>query len=181
MRNANTLTVRGLADVTYVFDRIESGTFQKVDFIEAYVCPDGCVSGQLTIAGRYAAQRNLRAVAKRLGRDGAVKEEKVRTLLREHFFDFETEVRARPVPPIAKDVRGAVALVKERNALLAGLPIPEELRRVRRPRLRRARRRRSPRRGEDPGLRVRHDRRAAARARAGRGRPRWIGRCSSSS
>ena len=52
MRNTNTMTVRGVGGVSYVFDRIEAGKFQAVDFIEAYICPDGCVSGEQTVEGR---------------------------------------------------------------------------------------------------------------------------------
>ncbi len=122
MRNANSMTVRGLHDVIYVFDRIEAGIFRGVDFIEAYICPDGCVSGGLTIAGRYTAQHNLQEAYRKLGDQATVKEEKVRTLLREHFFDFESEIRARPVQPLARDMRQAIALKREKDALLARLP-----------------------------------------------------------
>ncbi len=122
MRNANTITVRGLRDVVYVFDRIESGTFQGLDFIEAYICPGGCVGGQLTVAGRYLAQRNIRQLARRLSDQGAVKEEKVRSLMREHFFDTEAEISARRVRPLARDLRQAIALKREKDALLERLP-----------------------------------------------------------
>jgi Pyruvate/2-oxoacid:ferredoxin oxidoreductase delta subunit len=123
MRNANSMTVRGLRDVTYVFDRIEAGTFQSADFIEAYICPDGCVSGHLTVAGRYAAQKNVQQVVRWLGdQPPRVNEEKVRTLLREHFFDFEKEIRSRAVQPLARDLRAAIALKREKEALLAQLP-----------------------------------------------------------
>jgi hypothetical protein len=116
------MTVRGLHDVIYVFDRIEAGTFQSVDFIEAYICPDGCVSGGLTVAGRYTAQRNLQEAYRLLGDQTLVKEEKVRSLLREHFFDFEAEIRARPVRPLARDLREAIALKREKDALMERFP-----------------------------------------------------------
>jgi iron only hydrogenase large subunit-like protein len=122
MRNTNTMTVRGVADVQFVFDRIEAGKFQSVDFIEAYICPDGCVSGGLTVEGRYAAQRSIQRISKRLVGQGQVKEEKVRSLLREHFFDLEEEIRARSIQPIARDLRAAIAVRRERAALLARLP-----------------------------------------------------------
>jgi iron only hydrogenase large subunit-like protein len=118
MRNESSMTVRGLQDVIYVFDRIESGTFQHVDFIEAYICPDGCVSGGLTVAGRYTAQRNLQDAYRLLGDQATVKEEKVRSLLREHFFDLESEIKARPVRPLGRDLREAIALKREKDALL---------------------------------------------------------------
>ncbi|MBM4394283.1 MAG: hypothetical protein FJ087_01175 [Deltaproteobacteria bacterium] len=122
MRNRNTMAVSGVADVTRVFDRIESGIYQGVDYIEAYLCPDGCVSGPLLIEGRYAARRTLRLLIENAGIESTVKEEKVRTLFREHFFDLEQDVRARPVRPRTTDLRQAVRLKQEKSAVLAKLP-----------------------------------------------------------
>lgn len=122
MRNENSMTVRGVQDVEYVFDRIESGRFQAVDFIEAYICPDGCVSGQLVIEGRYAAQRNIQRIARRLGDQGQVKEEKVRSLIREHFFDLEGEIMARPVQSLGRDLKQAIAMKMEKVGVLEQLP-----------------------------------------------------------
>jgi NAD-dependent dihydropyrimidine dehydrogenase PreA subunit len=121
MRDANTMTVKG-TDVQHVFDRIEAGTFQGVDFIEAYVCPDGCVSGGLTVEGRYAAQRNIQQIAKSLGDSPAVGEERIRRLLREDFFAVSEEIRARPVQPLGRDLREAVARQKELTELIPMLP-----------------------------------------------------------
>ena len=121
MRNANTLTVKG-PDVHYVFDRIEAGTFQSVDFIEAYICPDGCVSGGLTIEGRYAAQRNVQHIAKSLAASPAIGEERIRQLLREDFFATEEEIRARPVQPLGRDLREAVARHRKLESLIGRLP-----------------------------------------------------------
>jgi iron only hydrogenase large subunit-like protein len=122
MRNINTMAVHSLRDVKYVFDHLEAGKFQGVDLIEAYICPDGCVSGGLNIEGRYAAARNLQQIGRRLGNQSLVKEEKVRSLMREHFFDMEEEIRARAVRPLAPDLRRAIALERERQELLARLP-----------------------------------------------------------
>jgi iron only hydrogenase large subunit-like protein len=122
MRNANTVTVRGLQDIQFVFDRIESGRFQSVDFIEAYICPDGCVNGPLTIEGRYAAQRTIQRLAKELGEKTPVKEERVRALLREHFFDFEDEIKARELELSGEDLKGAIARRKKREEILEQLP-----------------------------------------------------------
>jgi Fe-S-cluster-containing hydrogenase component 2 len=122
MRNLNTMTVSGVTDVAEVFDRIESGKYQSVDFIEAHICPGGCVSGCLTVEGRYSAQRSVQHMVRRLSAEPAVKEERIRTLWRERFFDLEAEIRARPVEKIARDLRQAVAWKKERTALLERLP-----------------------------------------------------------
>jgi Na+-translocating ferredoxin:NAD+ oxidoreductase RNF subunit RnfB len=122
MRDKNTLTVGGAGDVLRVFDHIEEGRLQAVDFIEAYICPDGCVSGQLTIEGRYAARRNIQQIVRRLGEQKQVPEEKVRALLREHFFDFEEHIPARPVRPLGRNLAEAAARKREADRILAGLP-----------------------------------------------------------
>jgi ArsR family metal-binding transcriptional regulator len=43
-------------------------------------------------------------------------------LLRDHFFDIESEIRARQVRPLARDLRQAIALKREKDALLEHLP-----------------------------------------------------------
>jgi len=116
------MTVRGVRDVLTVFDHLEAGKFQSVDFIEAYICPDGCVSGPLLVEGRYTAKRTAQQIAGRLGRQSAVKEEKVRSLFQEHFFDLEDEVKARVIKPLAPDLRQAVRLKQEKAEILARLP-----------------------------------------------------------
>lgn len=122
MRNANTMTVSGVQEVMEIFDRIESGTYQGVDFVEAYICPGGCVSGCLAIEGRHVAQRTVQRIALRLEGQAGVKEEKIRGLLHERFFEMEDEIRARPVQPIPRDLRQAIAWKRERAALLDRLP-----------------------------------------------------------
>lgn len=122
MRNQSSLTVRGTADMTHVFDRIEAGEFAEVDYIEAYICPDGCVSGQLAVTGRYAARHTLQRLARRLGEREGVKEEKVRALLAEHFFDMKGEIAARPLRPLGGNLRHLIAVRRERAAILDLLP-----------------------------------------------------------
>jgi NAD-dependent dihydropyrimidine dehydrogenase PreA subunit len=122
MRNANTMTVSGVREVMEAFDRIESGKYRNVDFIEAYVCPGGCVSGCLAIEERYIAQRTVQRIGRRLRGQVSVKEEKIRALLREHFFAMEDEIKARPVQAIPRDLRQAIAWKRERSVLLDRLP-----------------------------------------------------------
>jgi Fe-S-cluster-containing hydrogenase component 2 len=122
LRASSTLTVRGVEDTQYVFDRIESGTLRNVDFIEAYICPDGCISGGLTVEGRYRAARTIQHLSRQLAGQRPVKEETLRSLLRQNFFHFEKEIEARPVRPLASSLREAIALRHQRDALLERLP-----------------------------------------------------------
>jgi len=122
MRNKNSLSVTGVHDVTSVFDTIEAGKFQNVDFIEAYICPDGCVSGQLLIEGRYAARRTLQRIQARLKGESAVAEEKVRSMFREHFFDMEGEIKAPVIEPMTETLQQAIRRRQEKHRLLDELP-----------------------------------------------------------
>jgi iron only hydrogenase large subunit-like protein len=122
MRNRNTLSVTGVHDVINVFDTIEAGKFQNVDFIEAYICPDGCVSGQLLIEGRYAARRTLQRIQARLKGESPVAEEKVRSLFREHFFDMEDEIKAPAIKPMTATLQQAIRRRQEKHRLLDELP-----------------------------------------------------------
>lgn len=122
MRNVNTLSVSGVSDVTYVFDCIEAGKFQQVDLIEAHICPDGCVSGQFLVEGRYAARHTLHRLLTRLGEAASVKEETVRSLFHEHFFHMEDEIKASPLQPVHVDLKAAVQRRRQRAELLEQLP-----------------------------------------------------------
>jgi len=122
MRNVNSITVKGLRDVVYVLDRIESGTFVGADFINTYICDDGCFSGHLTIAGRYAAQRYLHHVVRQLGDPPPVKESRIRSLLQSHFFDLEYPIEPHTPAVDLKDLREAAARQQQKNELCAALP-----------------------------------------------------------
>lgn len=122
MRNANTLAVSGVADVTQVFDYIEAGKIQSVDFIEAYICPDGCVSGPLLVEGRYAARRAMQQAMRRVSGRHPVQEEKVRQLFRQHFFDLEGKFTARTFKRAPTDLQQAIRRRIEKQRLVAELP-----------------------------------------------------------
>jgi len=122
MRNVNTLSVTGVADVTHVFDTLESGAFRHVDFIEAHICPDGCVSGPFLVEGRYAARHTLSRLLARLEERQSFKEEVVRSLFHDHFFHMEDEIGASPVQPLAVDLREAIRRRQEKQRLLQRLP-----------------------------------------------------------
>ncbi len=122
MRNKNSLSVTGVSDITHVFDTIEAGKFQNLDFIEAYICPDGCVSGQLLVEGRYAARRTLQRTQARSGSEDAIAEEKVRSLFRQHFFDMEAEITAPAFRPMTETLQQAIRRRQEKHRLLEQLP-----------------------------------------------------------
>jgi len=122
MRNENVLPVHGVRKTLEVLDRIDSRQFRNVDFLEMYLCPDGCISGPLTVAGRYEAQHTLALLIRHVASQSHVKEEKVRSLYREHYFAFEREIKTRPIQPLAATITEGAAKAKERTAIFEQLP-----------------------------------------------------------
>lgn len=59
----NYISVSGIHEVAKVFDRIEMGELNDVDFIEASSCIGGCVGGPLNIENPFVAQHNIRKLA----------------------------------------------------------------------------------------------------------------------
>ena len=121
MKNINTLAIDDVHEITYVFDRIESGKFSSTDYIEAYICPGGCVGGPLVMEERYLTERNLHRVIERISAKGSIQEDKVRSLFRQHLFDFEEQIKSRAVKPLGKDLKQAIALKKEKSIVLEQL------------------------------------------------------------
>lgn len=122
MRNQNVLAVHGAPQTLEVLDRIDSRQFRNVDFLEIMLCPDGCISGPLTVAGRYEAQHTVSLLIQHVASKSHVKEEKVRHLFREHYFAFEREIKTRPVQPLAATISEGAAKAKEKIEIYERLP-----------------------------------------------------------
>ena len=54
--------------------------------------------------------------------EGAVAEEKVRSLFREHFFDMEGEIKAPAITPMTETLQQAIRRRQEKHRLLDQLP-----------------------------------------------------------
>ena len=57
------LAVDGISAVASVFEEIEKGQFQGIDFIEAQACTGGCVGGPLTVENPFVARLRIRSLA----------------------------------------------------------------------------------------------------------------------
>lgn len=57
------LAVDGISAVSSVFEEIEKGQLQDIDFIEAQACTGGCVGGPLTVENPFVARLRIRTLA----------------------------------------------------------------------------------------------------------------------
>jgi len=121
----NSLTVSGLPEILKVFDDMERGKLQHIDFIEAYSCLQGCIGGSLTVENLYISYNKvLRLIEelelKKIKKCPDVRE--VRKKYSEGYFFKKHKLRPRPLKPLNDDLTEAIKKRKEKEKLYKKLP-----------------------------------------------------------
>ena len=121
----NSLTVSGLPEILKVFDDMERGSLQHIDFIEAYSCPQGCIGGSLTVENLYISYNKiLRLIEelelKKIKKCPDIKE--VRKKYSEGYFFKKHKLRPRPLKPLNDNLTEAIKKRKEIEKIYEKLP-----------------------------------------------------------
>ncbi len=119
--NLSWISVDGINEITSLFESIEDGNLQDVDFVEAEACPSGCSGGPLTIVQSAIAKENLRqrfAQASRIPSDESVPVE----LKKDVPVCSEEKIHPRPILQLDKDFSKACKMMKEIEEILPELP-----------------------------------------------------------
>jgi ferredoxin len=125
LRLRNSLAVSGLAEIIKVFDDIERGKLNNIDFVEAYSCLQGCVGGSLNVENVYVTYNKILKLIETLEFEkikACPDIREVRRLYRERYFFSEEKVEARPIRPLDVNLSRAIAKRKEKDALYETLP-----------------------------------------------------------
>ncbi|MEW6365817.1 MAG: [Fe-Fe] hydrogenase large subunit C-terminal domain-containing protein [Acidobacteriota bacterium] len=118
----NSMSVAGLPNVIRILDDIEKGRLRRYSFVECHACPEGCVSGPLTIENPYVARARAIRLSGSLERAEAARSEQILRLYREGAFLMKQTIGARPHKPLDTDISRAIAKMKEKDRIRAGLP-----------------------------------------------------------
>ena len=125
LRLRNSLAVSGLPEIIRVFNDIERGKLQNIDFIEAYSCFQGCVGGSLNVENVYVSSNKILKLIETLEYEkikACPDIREVRRSYREGGFFREEKYEARPVKPLDVNLSRAIAMRKEKDALYESLP-----------------------------------------------------------
>ena len=125
LRLRNSLAVSGLPEIIRVFDDIERGKLQNIDFIEAYSCFQGCVGGSLNVENVYVSYNKILKLIETLEFEkikACPDIREVRRLYRDGYFFREDKYEARPIKPLDVNLPRAIAMRKEKDALYETLP-----------------------------------------------------------
>ncbi len=119
---SHVLAVSGFEDVLSILEMVEAGQLSEVDFIEAHICRGGCLRGPLTVENPYRAGSVTRHLIKRHGRRLTVMRDEVRRLLRDGYFDWQSEIEPQSLPPLDPDPARAIAMMRRIRELIGRLP-----------------------------------------------------------
>lgn len=116
------VSVSGVYDTIKILEDVESGKLKNIEYLECFICPDGCVGGPLTVENRFVARSNVLRLIRTYGDKETVSSHAVQKLYREKFFSFEAAVKPKPFLPLDKDRKRAIKKIEFIEEILAKLP-----------------------------------------------------------
>lgn len=119
------ISVDGIHNVIAVFEELEMGRLDGVEYIEALACTGGCVGGPLTVANPHVARMRIQRRAAAAGRRAGLPEkeaERIYGLIRSGFFGIEHEIEAKPGFALDADVGKAISKMGRVEEIAAELP-----------------------------------------------------------
>lgn len=118
----DTMSVSGLLNVVRILDDIEAGRLRHYTFVECHACPEGCVSGALTVVNPYVARARAIRLMNALGDRPAADRSAVVGQYRAGTLRMEQPIVPRPMRPLAETLTASLAAVAARDRLMATLP-----------------------------------------------------------
>jgi ferredoxin len=118
----DTLSVWGLPNVLRILDDIDKGRLQQYTFIECHACPEGCVSGALTVENPYVARARALRLQQSLPKRDLIDPAVMRARHEGGEFLTTAPFFARPPHPLGRDIVGAISRMQERDRIAAALP-----------------------------------------------------------
>jgi iron only hydrogenase large subunit-like protein len=119
----SSLSTGGIQNAISIFEEIERGGLQDVDFVEVQACFGGCVGGPLNIQNLFAARVNLKnMVTKYLVNESFFSQEKLREFDEEGCFRSTEVIRPRPIMVLDENVSEALKKMERIDAIATSLP-----------------------------------------------------------
>lgn len=118
----NRLAVDGIHQVSRVLEKIESGGFPNIHFLEAQACVCGCVGGVLTAENPFVAKLKLDIVSRESGEGNREEFEKARRAIPRQDYFLPNKIKPRPTIAPGTDVQETMKMLKEIDRICKELP-----------------------------------------------------------
>lgn len=112
------LAVDGIHNVSKIFDEIERGKLEDLDFIEALACTGGCIGGPLVIENPYVAKTRMKKL---------VENDFIREIVKppeDHMTNIEwsKDLHHIDILTLDKDISKAMEKLEKMNQIIEELP-----------------------------------------------------------
>jgi iron only hydrogenase large subunit-like protein len=119
----SSLSTGGIQNAISIFEEIERGGLQDVDFVEVQACFGGCVGGPLNIQNLFAARVNLKnMVTKYQVQEPFFTPEQLKEFDEQGRFRSTEVIQPRPIMVLDEDVSEALKKMERIDAITASLP-----------------------------------------------------------
>lgn len=117
------LPLSGLSDIMKVFNDIEKGRIGKIEFLECYACPGGCIGGNLTVENIYLARNKYLRFSDTLQKPSSAFEREIERRYAGENFSLRRPLKPRQIEREDVDLRERISRRKTADELLKGLPL----------------------------------------------------------
>ncbi|WP_082759996.1 [Fe-Fe] hydrogenase large subunit C-terminal domain-containing protein [Abyssisolibacter fermentans] len=118
----NYIVVDGVENACKIFEKIELGKLNHIDYVEALACTGGCVGGALNVENPFVAENNFRNLLKE-NKDGITINEKYAIdLCKAGFVCWTEELIPKEIDELSSDIRIAFKKMEKINKLVKELP-----------------------------------------------------------
>ncbi|HRV99062.1 MAG TPA: (Fe-S)-binding protein, partial [Aminobacteriaceae bacterium] len=115
------ISVSGLRNTQDLLNELELGRLAGVDFIECRACDLGCIGGTGTYESRFLSQLRLDNIEAEWMPSGEEMEQ-IRSWYDKGIWRLAAPVTAKERLPLSKDIKEAMAKLREMDAIYAELP-----------------------------------------------------------
>ncbi len=121
--SSSALSTGGIQNAVTIFEEIERGGLEDVDFIEVQACAGGCVGGPLNIQNLFVGRVNLKnMVNKSRAKEAYFDEKDLGEFYGQDAFWSTEPVLPRPIMVLDDDVAKALVKMERLDAITATLP-----------------------------------------------------------
>jgi len=120
----NYLAVDGIHQVIKVFEELELGKLEDVDFIECSACVGGCIGGPLVIQNPFIAKNRIMKHVRKVEETKYTKEEleSYIEMYKNGFIRLTEKILPKPVMTLDKDITRSIQKLELVTEILKNLP-----------------------------------------------------------
>lgn len=118
----NTISVAGIDNVKMILDDIEDSRLKNVDYIEAFICPQGCIGGTYCVENPYISRHTAIMLEKRFGNPPELDSSEINKKIENNYHKLDEKVVPRKTRLMESDINTCIKKMKQKERILTKLP-----------------------------------------------------------